>query len=285
MTMTTATTMTVSVKNGLLGSIDLHVDDTGGSGRPVVLIHGWPLSADSWAENIDPIADAGFRAIAYDRRGFGRSDKPVKGYDYDHLADDLAGLIEGLDLHDVTLVGFSMGGGEVARYIARHGEDRVHSVVFAAAVTPYLMQSPANPDGPLTADAAEDMAAAYEGDRNAFFDQFATQFFSVDGVLSVVESQRRDAVRMAMESDETAAAKTLQAFAASDFRDDLTKITVPTLVVHGDSDATVPFAGSGLRTHQAIAGSELHVVPGGPHGINVSHADEFNQVLIQFLRQ
>lgn len=285
MTMTTATSSTVSVKSGVLGSIDLHVDDTGGSGRPVVLIHGWPLSAESWSENIDPLAAAGYRVVAYDRRGFGRSDKPAKGYDYDHLADDLAGLLEALDLRDVTLVGFSMGGGEVARYVARHGQERIHSVVFASAVTPYLMQSPANPDGPLTADAAAEMAAAYQRDRAAFLDRFTTDFFSADGTLMVIEAQRRDALRMAMESDDHAAAACMQAFAASDFRADLATITVPTLVIHGDADATVPFAGSGLRTHHAIAGSELHVVPGGPHGINVSHADEFDQVLLHFLQR
>jgi len=285
MTMTTATATTVRVKNGLFGTIDLHVDDTGGAGRPVVLIHGWPLSADSWSENIDAIALAGFRVIAYDRRGFGRSEKPAKGYDYDHLADDLAGLLEALDLRDVTLVGFSMGGGEIARYIARHGEERIHSVVFASAVTPYLLHSPANPDGPLTTEAAEQMAAAYQRDRDAFFEAFTTDFFSANGTLLVLEAQRRDAVRMAKESDEHAAAACMQAFAASDFRDDLQRITVPTLVIHGDADATVPFAGSGLRTHQTVAGSELHIVPDGPHGINVSHADEFDQVLVHFLQR
>jgi len=284
MTMTAATPTTVPVRNGLLGSIDLHVEDTGTEGRPVVLIHGWPLSADSWTENIDPIADAGFRVLAYDRRGFGRSDRPTKGYDYDHLADDLAGLIEALDLHEVTLVGFSMGGGEVARYIARHGEGRLHSVVFAASVTPYLLQSPANPEGPLTPEAAQSMAAAYARDRVAFLDGFTTGFFAAGGTSLVIDAQRQDAIDAAMAADEHAAAACLQAFASSDFRADLERITVPTLVIHGDADGIVPYDGSGLRTHRAVPHSELHVITGGPHGINVTHADEFDQVLIQFMQ-
>lgn len=130
--------------------VRLHVEDTGGTGRPVVLIHGWPLSAESWKAQVPVLKDAGYRVVAYDRRGFGRSDKPAAGYEYDTLADDLAGVINDLDLRDVTLVGFSMGGGEVARYIARHGEQRLHSVVFASAVPPYMLKTDNNPEGPLT---------------------------------------------------------------------------------------------------------------------------------------
>ncbi len=138
----------VTASSGLLSSTKVHVEDSGGSGRPVVLIHGWPLSSESWSEQVGPLSAAGYRVVAYDRRGFGRSDKPSKGYDYDTLADDLDGVLSELDLTDVTLVGFSMGGGEVARYIGRHGQDRLRSVVFAAAVPPYLLQSEDNPDGP-----------------------------------------------------------------------------------------------------------------------------------------
>ena len=138
------------------GRVALHVEDTGGDGRPVVLIHGWPLSADAWKPQVQSLQAAGYRVISYDRRGFGRSEKPADGYDYDTLAADLAGICDDLDLHDATLVGFSMGGGEVARFVANHGEQRLRSVVFAAAVTPCLTQSADNPDGPLTPEAAKE---------------------------------------------------------------------------------------------------------------------------------
>src|SRR3712207_5246272 len=150
----------VKATSGLLRSFKLHVDDTGGSGRPVVLIHGWPLSSESWSEQVAPLSAAGYRVVTYDRRGFGRSDKPSKGFEYDTLAEDLSKVLEELDLRDVTLVGFSMGGGEVARYASKHGEGRLRSVVFAAAVTPYLLQGDDNPDGPLTQDAAAELTAA-----------------------------------------------------------------------------------------------------------------------------
>ena len=275
----------VTANSGLLKKTKVHVDDTGGSGRPVVLIHGWPLSGESWSEQIQPLADAGYRVVAYDRRGFGRSDKPSKGYDYDTLADDLDGILDELDLRDVTLVGFSMGGGEVARYIAKHGEERLHSVVFAAAVTPFMKQGDDNPDGPLDDATAEQFETGLKQDRDAFFDDFTTQFFSADGELKVSEQQRQDAVTLSKQSDQTAALGCMEAFATTDFREDLTKVTVPTLVIHGDSDAIVPFEGSGKRTHEAIRASELVVIDDAPHGFNVSHADRFNAALTEFLKK
>jgi non-heme chloroperoxidase len=267
----------------LLGATRLHVDDTGGDGRPVVLIHGWPLSAASWSAQVPALDDAGYRVVAYDRRGFGRSDKPAGGYDYDTLAEDLQWVLAGLDLHDVTLVGFSMGGGEVARYVTRYGVERLHSVVFAAAVPPYLLQTEDNPAGPLTPEHAAQMEAGLTADRDAFFDIFTTQFFSVDGRLAVTGAQRQDALALCHQADEKAAVKCMQAFASEDFRDDLGNVTVPTLVLHGDSDATVPFEGSGARTHRAIPHSELALLPGAPHGCNVSHATAFNAALLDFL--
>src|SRR3712207_2459884 len=182
----------VKGKSGLLSSsVTLHVDDTGGSGRPVVLIHGWPLSGESWSDQVAPLSAAGYRVVTYDRRGFGRSDKPSGGFEYDTLAEDLSNVLEELDLTDVTLVGFSMGGGEVARYVSKHGEDRLHSVVFAAAVTPYLLQTDDNPDGPLPEEAAAELAAGCEADREGFFEGFMTAFFSSGGELKVTESQRQ----------------------------------------------------------------------------------------------
>ena len=264
--------------------VRLHVEDSGGTGRPVVLIHGWPLSAEAWQAQVGPLGEAGYRVIAYDRRGFGRSEKPADGFDYDTLAADLAGILEERDLRDVTLVGFSMGGGEVARYVANHGEERLRSVVFAAAVPPCLMKSEDNQDGPLTPEKAKEKEAAFKADREAYFDDFTRNFFSANDVLKVSEAQRQEAIAICRQADPAAALGCMQAFATTDFRADLAKATVPTLVLHGDSDAVVPFEGSGKRTHAAIAGSELVLLRDAPHGCNVSHADEFNAALLKFLQ-
>ena len=264
------------------GDVQIHYEDSGGSGRPVVLVHGWPLSGKSWADQVPALTDAGYRVVTYDRRGFGESDKPAKGYDYDTFADDLSSVLDELDLRDVSLVGFSMGGGEVARYVGRHGVDRVHSVVFASAVPPFLLKSDDHPDGALDRDTVASMQDGLRKDPPGFFDQFATGFFSAGGELKVSESQRQEALALAAQADPDAAAESIAAW-VEDFRDDLAKLSVPTLVIHGDSDGTVPFEVSGQRTHELVAGSELHVVKGGPHGINVSHKEEFNSALLAFL--
>lgn len=263
--------------------VRLHVEDSGGDGRPVVLIHGWPLSAESWNAQVGPLRDAGHRVVAYDRRGFGRSGKPDDGYDYDTLTDDLANLLEERDLRDVALVGFSMGGGEVARYASRHGGRRLRSVVFAAAVPPCLMKSGDNPEGPLTPEKAKEKEAGLRADRKTYFDGFTRDFFSANGELKVTEAQRQEAIALCLQSGEAAALGCMKAFATTDFRGDLGQVRVPTLVLHGDSDATVPFEGSGKRTHEAIAGSELVLLRDAPHGCNVSHAGEFNRALLAFL--
>ncbi|WP_043674888.1 alpha/beta fold hydrolase [Clavibacter michiganensis] len=273
----------ITAHHGLLKDTNLHVDDTGGTGRPVVLIHGWPLSGESWKKQVPAFEAAGYRVITYDRRGFGRSDKPLTGYDYDTFASDLDAVLSALDLVDVTLVGFSMGGGEIARYIGTRGEARLHSVVFASAVPPYLEKTDDNPDGPLTKDAAAEMTAGLTKDEDSFYDEFTTGFFSANGVLKVTEAERQEAIALAHQSKKHAALASMAAFATTDFRDDIAKVTVPTLVIHGDSDATVPFEGSGERTHRAIAGSELHVVKDAPHGVTVSHPEEWNQAVLEFL--
>lgn len=273
---------TITAKNGLLSKIELHYEETG-TGRPVVLIHGWPLSGASWSAQVPAFAQAGYRVVTYDRRGFGQSDKPGKHYDYDTFADDLASLLDELDLTDVTLVGFSMGGGEIARYIARHGQDRLHSVVFAAAVPPYLLKTDDNPDGALGDADVDGMQEQARNDRAAFLDGFTTDFFSVDGVLKVTEAQRQEALALEAAAEDDALVDCIGAFARTDFRDDLTKVSVPTLVIHGDGDGTVPFAASGQRTHAAITGSRLHVIAGAPHGMTASHTEEFNAAVLDFL--
>jgi non-heme chloroperoxidase len=263
--------------------ITLHYEDTGGDGRAVVLIHGWPLSGASWSEQVGPLTDAGLRVITYDRRGFGESEKPASGYDYDTFATDLAGLLDGLDLTDVTLVGFSMGGGEIARYVGRFGEDRLQSVVFAGAVPPYLLKTEDNPDGGLGDDDVEGMKSGARENREEFLDGFTKNFFSAGGDLKVTEEQRQQALALARPARDEAVVGCIDAFGRTDFRADLDKVTVPTLVIHGDSDAIVPFEVSGKRTAETIDGSTLVVVEGGPHGFNVSHAEEFNRALLDFL--
>ena len=227
---------------------------------------------------------AGYRVVAYDRRGFGRSDKPQAGYSFDILADDLHRVMDHCGLQDVTLVGFSMGGGEVARYVTRHGQSRLRSVVFASAVPPYLMKTADNPEGPLTPEKAQQKKTALEQDRYAYFDAFTTSFFSADGVLKVTESQRGEALAICHQSAQHAALACMDSFSTTDFREDLKALTVPTLVIHGDADAVVPIEGSGLRTHRAVPHSQLITVAGAPHGLNVSHAREFNDAILSFLR-
>ena len=273
----------ITAHHGLFKDTNLHVDDTGGTGRTVVLIHGWPLSGESWNKQVPAFVEAGYRVVTYDRRGFGRSDKPKTGYDYDTLTEDLHTLLSELDLNDVTLVGFSMGGGEVARYFTKYGTERLHSVVFASAVPPYLLRTNDNPEGPLSKEQAAAMTAGLTKDEDSFYDQFTTDFFSVDGVLKVSEADRQEALALAKQASKAAALEAMASFASTDFRDDLLKVTVPTLVIHGAGDAIVLFEGSGTRTHAAIRGSELHVVAGAPHGVNVSHADEWNRVVLDFL--
>lgn len=263
--------------------ITLSYTDSGGEGRPVVLIHGWPLSGASWSEQVPALTDAGYRVVTYDRRGFGESDKPSDGYDYDTLAADLAGLLDGLDLTDATIVGFSMGGGEVARYLGAHGDDRIRSAVLAAAVPPYLLKTDDNPDGGLGDDDVEGMKQGVASDREGFLDEFTTAFFSAGDDLKVTEEQRQEALALTRPAVMEGLTGCIDAFARTDFRGDLAKISVPTLVIHGDSDGTVPLEVSGNRSAEAIQGAQLVVVEDAPHGFNVSHAEEFNQHLLAFL--
>ena len=274
------TKLTVGTEND--APIELHYEDYG-TGKPVVLIHGWPLSGRSWENQVPALVEAGYRVITYDRRGFGASSQPWGGYDYDTFAADLNTLLEHLDLREVSLIGFSMGGGEVVRYIGTYGSDRVAKAVLASAVPPYLYKSGDNPEGALDDDAIAGFLAGVTSDRIAFLDEFTTGFFSAGGELKVSQAQREYARDIAAFASPKGTLECITAFGRTDFRGDLEKITVPTLVIHGDSDAIVPFEASGKRSAQAIAGSELVVIEGGPHGINASHAEQFNRALLGFL--
>lgn len=263
--------------------VELNVNDSGGDGRPVVLIHGWPLSAESWANQVPALLDAGHRVVSYDRRGFGASDKPNGGYDYATMAGDLAAIIDELDLSDAVIVGFSMGGGEVARYIGRFGTEKLAGAVFASAVPPFLLRTDDNPQGGLASSDVDEMKAGLESDREGFFEQFSQNFYTADGDLKVEQTDIEEWRRMAAPADTDAALACIDAFARTDFREDLTKIDIPTLVVHGTADGIVPFEVSGSRTHELLTDSTLVTIDGGPHGINVSHPDEFNAALLEFL--
>ena len=272
---------TTGTENG--ADIDLHYDDVG-SGSPVVLIHGWPLSGRSWEAQVPALVEAGHRVVTYDRRGFGWSSQPWEGYDYDTFTSDLHGLIEHLDLQDVTLVGFSMGGGEVARYVGTHGTERVRKAVFAAAVPPFLFRSDDNPDGGLDEATVDDFLGGVKGDRIAFLDGFLNNFFAAGDRTDLISEPARLYHRDIAEfASPKGTHDCIKAFSYTDFRGDLEKFDIPTLVIHGDSDAIVPLEVSGQRTHEAIDGSELVVVEGGPHGFNATHAPEFNEALVNFL--
>lgn len=274
------TTLSVGKENS--APIELHYQDHG-SGKPVVLIHGWPLSARSWESQVPALVEAGHRVVSYDRRGFGDSSQPFTGYDYDTFTADLHALMEHLDLRDATLVGFSMGGGEVARYVSRYGTERVSKVVFAAAVPPFLHKSKDHPDGALDDATIAGFEGAIKADRIAFLEQFATNFFNASGKLKVSEAQRRYAIEIASFASPKGTVDCVAAFGRTDFRQDLAKLTIPTLVIHGDSDAIVPFEKSGKLTAATVPGAKLVLLKDAPHGCNATHAAEFNRALIDFL--
>ena len=272
--------ITVGKENS--GNIELYYEDHG-SGQPVVLIHGYPLSGASWEKQVPVLLEAGYRVITYDRRGFGKSSQPTTGYNYDTFAEDLHQLIAQLKLRDFTLVGFSMGGGEVARYIGKYGSKGVSKAVIISSVVPYLLKSGDNPEG-LDASVFADIENAVAADRYAFFTSFFQNFYNTDLLLGKRVSEQ------AIEADwnvaATASATASLACVATwheDFRKDLERVDVPILVVHGDDDHIVPLAAAGARTAKMITGARLHVVKGGPHGVTWTHAEEVNTQLLSFL--
>lgn len=263
--------------------IELHYEDIG-SGKPIVLIHGWPLSGRSWEKQVPALVEAGYRVITYDRRGFGQSSQPWNGYEYDTFAADLHKLIVHLDLSDVTLVGFSMGGGEVSRYIGTYGTKRVSKAVLAGAIPPYLYKSEDNPDGGFDDVTIKGFQEGVKADRLAFLDAFTTNFFASEGRTDLVsEAFRLYNLNIAAAASPKGTLDCISAFSYTDFRGDLEKFNIPTLILHGDADAIVPVEVSGQKAHERIAGSKLVVIKGGPHGFNATHAEEFNDALLQFL--
>ena len=271
--------VTVDKENS--SEIHIHYDDCG-SGKPVVLIHGWPLNGNSWERQQAALLAAGYRVVTYDRRGFGRSSQPSVGYDYDTLAKDTMHLLNTLDLKDATLVGFSMGGGEVARYMGKYNEGRVTKTCFMASIAPALRKGGNNPEG-VDPAAFEQVKAGIEKDRFAFLEQFLHNFFNVDALGDRVSAADVHAnFNVAALSSYQAMLNCVDAW-LEDFREDIKEIKVPTLVIHGDSDRILPLEATGARTAKLIPGAKLHVIKGGPHGLNWTHATEVNTALLEFL--
>jgi pimeloyl-ACP methyl ester carboxylesterase len=265
-------------------NIDIYYEDYG-SGKTVVLIHGWPLSSSSWEKQITPLLEAGYRVITYDRRGFGHSSKPASGYNYDTLAEDLNKIMTKLNLRAAALVGFSMGGGEVARYLGKYGSERVSKAVFMSAIPPFLLKTSDNPEG-VDGSVFDGMKKAIKADRPAFLTEFFSNFYNVDILKGTKISD--EVVRLSWNIGSSASPKgTLDCVSAwlVDFREELKRINIPVLIMHGDADRILPLAATGKRTPEFVKGSRLVVIKGAPHGMNWTHAEEINRELLAFLNE
>jgi non-heme chloroperoxidase len=264
------------------GPIELYYEDHG-AGRPVVLIHGYPLSGRAWDKQIMPLLDGGFRVITYDRRGFGKSSQPTCGYDYDTFATDLYMLLEALDLRDATLVGHSMGTGEVTRYLCQYGSARIGSGVLISPIPPFLLQTKDNPDG-VPASVFDGFVQAAKSDMPAWMKGFLDTFYNFAKLRGTLVSDQAFAAswNLAVTASASAAVACIPTW-ETDFRPDLAKVDIPMLVIQGDDDQVLPFEKTGARLRNLIADVQMVVVKGGPHGIPWTHADQVNAALIEFL--
>lgn len=264
--------------------VDIFYEDYG-TGQPVILIHGWPLSRKSWEQQVWKIVDEGFRCISYDRRGFGISSQPWGEYDYSTLTSDLNTIIDGLDLKDAIIVGFSMGGGEVVRYFTDYGADRIAKAVLISSIIPLVKKKDDNPDGVPEA-ALNGIKEALQKDRVGFLKGFGKGFYNFDKNKDrVSEAQLDYDFIIASQASPQATIQTALAWMNTDFRSELKNVTVPTLIVHGDADETVPKATSADQAAKGIADNQYEVIKGAPHGLNITHAEELNKILISFLKK
>ncbi len=262
--------------------VKLYYEDLG-KGQPAIFIHGWPLSGDMWEYQVTELVKLGIRCITYDRRGFGKSSRPLHGYDYDTLAADLNAVINELQLSDVVLIGFSMGGGEVVRYLSKYGSGKVSKAVLISAVTPYMLKTDDNPEG-IDEEIFAEMIENMQNDRIAFLDDFGKQFFSVSLLNHPVSTALLEYYRtLAAFASPIATQECAKAFAQTDFRDDISAVNVPLLIIHGDSDKTVPIEASGNRTAAAVPGATYLVYEGAPHGLFYTHRKQLNANLAEFI--
>ena len=254
-----------------------------GTGQPVIFIHGWPSSHEMWEYQMTEIAARGFRCIAYDRRGFGKSDKPWDGYDYDTLAGDLKSVIDELDLSNVTLIGFSMGGGEVVRYLSRYGSDKISKAVLVSSIAPYLLKTDDNPDG-VPAEKFAQMAEKIKDDRPAFLEEFGKTFFGV-GFMSKPVSQPllNWANILTLRASQRATLECMRSFSETDFRNDMKAVTIPTLIIHGDADKTVLIKPTSDQAAKMVSQAKYIVYEGAPHGLFITHKEKLNADLLGFL--
>lgn len=254
-----------------------------GHGKPVILIHGWPLSREMWEYQLEDLVNAGLRVIKYDRRGFGKSSKPWDGYDYDSLTDDLRAVIEQLNLYDITLVGFSMGGGEVARYFGKYGGDRISKAVLISSVTPLLIKTGDNPNG-VDESVFDSLIDQIRTDRISFLDDFGRSFFGASLISHPVSKPLLEYYRMlASQASSRSTQQCIKSYSSTDFRDDIKKIDVPTLIIHGDADKTVPVEVSSDRTAKMIPGSQYLIYNDAPHGLFYTHRERLNRDLVSFI--
>jgi non-heme chloroperoxidase len=255
-----------------------------GAGETVVFSHGWPLNADAWDDQMMSVGSNGYRGVAHDRRGHGRSTQTWDGNDMDTYADDLAAVIEGLDLRDITLVGHSTGGGEVTRYLGRHGTDRVKKVLLLGAVPPLMVKTDANPEG-TPKEAFDEIRAGVAADRSQFYKDLSAPFYGANREGSKVSEGVRDYFwLLSMQVGLKGAYDCVAAFSETDMTEDLKKIDVPTLIIHGDDDQIVPIDDSARKSVELVPDAELKVYPGAPHGISTTHKDQFNADLLAFLK-
>jgi len=264
-------------------SVDIYYQDYG-SGKPVILIHGWPLSHRAWEGQVSRLVDNGYRVISYDRRGFGVSSSPWDGYDYTSLASDLREIILHLDLDHCTIVGFSMGGGEVVRYFTEYGNDRIAKAGLVSSIIPLVAQKDDNPDG-VPQDALNDIMAALKNDRVGFLKGFHQNFYNYDDNKDKIsEAQLEYDWVIASHASPRATIKCAESWATTDFRSELKNVNVPTLIVHGDADNIVPKATSADQAAEGIPNNTYKVIEGGPHGLNATHTEQLNDILLDFLK-
>ena len=262
--------------------INIYFEDTG-IGKPVLFIHGWPLSGAMWEYQLTQLPQQGMRCITYDRRGFGKSDRPFAGYDYSTLATDLKALMDELDLNDVTLVGFSMGGGEIAKYFSMFGGDRVSKVVLVSSVIPFMLQTETNPNG-VPQQEFDKMTKRMIDDRPAFMQSFNQDFFGVTITHDPVsDAFLANSFTSVMDASPIATLRCAESFSNTDFRQDILKINVPTLIIHGDKDKTVPVKATSEEAAKLIYGSKLVIYEDAPHGLWYTHKEQLNQDLIDFI--